>query len=69
MRAIEEVVDRLRAEFLEMPGMRLKREQVQRLCGLERNVCEAVLDSLVHADFLCVSADGHYTRATEGRGE
>jgi hypothetical protein len=37
MGTIEDVRDRLRAEFLEMPGLRLKSEQVQRLCGVERS--------------------------------
>lgn len=66
MRTIEDARNRLRAEFLEMPGMHLKREQVQRLCGVERGLCQAVLDSLVEARFLCVSADGQYARVTDG---
>ena len=66
MRTIEDVLNRLRAEFLEMPGMRLKPEQVQRLCGVELGLCQTVLDSLVDAKFLCVSANGQYARATDG---
>ena len=31
-------LNRLRAEYLEMPGLRLKREQVQRLCGLRLTI-------------------------------
>jgi DNA-binding IclR family transcriptional regulator len=57
---------RLRAEYLEMPGLRLTQEQVQRLCGLERTVCERVLDALVDARFLYRKADGTYARLTEG---
>ena len=57
---------RLRAEYLEMPGLRLTREQVQRLCGLERTVCERVLETLVGTRFLCVKADGTYARVTDG---
>jgi hypothetical protein len=34
--------------------MRLKLEQVQRLCGIEPSICKVVLDSLVDAKFLCV---------------
>ena len=49
-----------------MPGMHLKPEQVQRLCGVERDVCQTVLDSLVDAGVLRVCADGHYARATDG---
>jgi len=66
MRTIEDVVNRLRAEYLEMPGLRLRPEQVQRLCGIERTICHMVLESLVAAKFLCVSSDGHYARLTDG---
>jgi hypothetical protein len=62
----EYVLTRLRAEYLEMPGLRLKREQVQRLCGVERAVCQQVLDTLVETKFLCVKADGTYARLTDG---
>lgn len=66
MRPIEDVLNRLRAEFLEMPGMRLKPEQVERLCGVERGLCQTALDSLVGANFLRVNADGWYARVTDG---
>ncbi len=66
MRTTEDVINRLRAEFLEMPGMHLTPEQVQRLCGVERALCQTVLESLVNAKFLCVGADGQYARATDG---
>jgi hypothetical protein len=62
----EYLLNRLRAEYLEMPGMRLKREQVQRLCGVECTVCQRVLDALVETRFLCVKADGSYARLTDG---
>ena len=66
MRTIEDTLNRVRAEFLEMPGMRLKPEQVQRLCGVERGLCQTVLDSLVDAKFLYVSAGGQYARIADG---
>jgi Protein of unknown function (DUF2934) len=56
----ERLLVRIRAAFLEMPDVRLKPEQVQRLCGVERTICQLVLESLVDAKFLCVSPDGHY---------
>lgn len=65
MRTIDDVIDRLRAEYLEMPGLRLKAEQVQRLCGIERTICQMGLDSLVDAKFLCVM-HGQYARSGEG---
>lgn len=61
-----DTLHRLRAEFLEMPGLRLKSEQVQRLCGVERTICQLVLDLLVDANFLCVKPDGAYARVTDG---
>ena len=66
MRVVEDVRDRLRAEFLEMPGLRLKFGQVQRLCGVERTICQRALDMLVDEAFLCIREDGHYARLTDG---
>jgi hypothetical protein len=60
------LLQRIRAEFLEMPGMRLKPGQVQRLCGIEGTTCQMVLDLLVDEQFLCVKSDGHYARLMEG---
>mgnify|MGYP001615887736 CR=1 FL=1 len=57
-------MERIRAEYLEMPGMSLTLEQVQRLCGIERSTCRMVLDSLVAMRFLYVKADGAYARLT-----
>jgi hypothetical protein len=34
--ADQQVLERIRAEYLEMPGLCLKADQVQRLCGVER---------------------------------
>ena len=36
-------VDLIRAEYLEMPGLKLNAAQVQRLCGIEHALCEAAL--------------------------
>ena len=60
------LLERLRAEYREMPGMRLTAAQVQRLCGIERTICQDVLDQLVAAKFLWVSAHGTYARLPEG---
>jgi hypothetical protein len=68
MRTIEDVLNRLRSEFLETPGLRLKSEQVQRLCAVDRTVCQLLLDSLVDAKFLCVKVGGAYARLNDGAG-
>ena len=60
------LLTRIRAEYLEMPGLRLTLAQAQRLCGVERAQCMAVLDALVANKFLCVKRDGTYARLTEG---
>ena len=67
MRTIDDITERVRAEYLEMPGMRLKAEQVQRLCGVEQKTCQIALDTLVTAKFLFVNSDGHYARLTDGQ--
>jgi len=66
MKTIEDVLNRLRAEFLEMPGLRLKPNQVQRLCGVDRTMCQMVLDVPVQEEFLGVKSVGHYGRLTDG---
>jgi len=63
---MEPILERLRAEFLEMPGLRLTAQQVHRLCGVEQTSCRAALDALVTEKFLCAKADGTYARLTEG---
>jgi hypothetical protein len=66
MKTIQDVLGRLRAEFLEMPGLRLKPQQVERLCHIDRRVCQKVLDVLVEEEFLARQVDGHYARPTSG---
>ena len=46
------VVDRVRAEFVEMPGLELTLPQAVRLWGLGVDDCRHVLDSLADAGFL-----------------
>jgi hypothetical protein len=62
----QEVLERIRAEYLEMPGLRLTVEQVQRLCGIERAMCRVALETLVEAKFLCTKSNGVYARLTDG---
>lgn len=59
---IQEVVRRIRGEFLEMPGLRLTPEQAQRLWRLDETSCEAVLGALVDARFLAKTRDGAFVR-------
>ncbi len=61
----KQVFERLRAEYLEMPGMQLTAAQVQRLCGVGPDACLTVLKAMVDADFLYVRPDGTYARLTD----
>ena len=48
------------------PAYDLTLEQAQRLLGVERTLCKAVLDTLVEAKFLCLKLNGAYARRTDG---
>jgi hypothetical protein len=46
------LVDRVRAEFREMPGMQLTPAQASRLLGIEPEACRSVIEALVTAAVL-----------------
>lgn len=54
----ENLLHRVRAEFQEVPGLRLTVAQAQRLWGLDRETCEAVLDRLTQTHVLSQGSDG-----------
>ena len=56
-------LQRIRAEYLEMPGMKLTAQQVQRLAGVDGLVCTGVLEELVTSGLLCRDASGTYRRS------
>jgi hypothetical protein len=49
---LQALVDRVRGEFNEMPGLRLTRDQAARLWNMDAAACEEVLNRLVAASFL-----------------
>jgi hypothetical protein len=57
------LIQRVRAEFNEMPGLRLTPAQAARLLGLDRRSCERVINTLVHSAFLRWTSDGSVVRA------
>jgi hypothetical protein len=59
---IDQVLQRIQGEFVEMPGLRLTISQAQRLWGLDRDICDALLGALVDAQFLAQTRDGAYVR-------
>jgi Fic family protein len=58
----QHMLNRVRGEFLEMPGLRLRLDQAQRLWGLDRSTCEELLKSLVDSKFLSRRSGGVYCR-------
>ena len=62
-----DVLRRVQGEFLEMPGLRLTIAQAQRLWGLDRSVCDALLGALVEAKFLFRTRDGAFVRSEHTR--
>jgi len=42
----------VQTEYLEMPGLQLTKAQLRRLCGLEEQTCDAVLEQLLSTHFL-----------------
>ena len=59
----DEVVNRAKAEFLEMPGLHLTERQAARLWGCSPRVSEAVLLYLAGSRFLTRTRTGSFTRA------
>lgn len=66
-------VDRVRAHFIEMPGLECTLPQAVRLLGFGFDDCRFVIDELVDAGFLrwtarrtIVRTDAMWTRETDG---
>ena len=57
------VVDRIRGEFNEMPGLQLTMAQAARLWGMEQAACRTVIETLVNSAFLRWTATGTVIRA------
>ncbi len=58
---------RIQIEFIEMPEMRLRRDQVRRLLNLQPGPCDVALASLVHSGFLAQTRDGAFLRGASSR--
>ena len=59
---IEDWLQLIRAEYLESPGLRLTKREVQRLWGLDAVMCEALLAALVDVRFLRCTRHEAYVR-------
>ncbi len=54
---------RVRAEYLEMPGLQLTSPQMWRLWSLDQPTCDAVIKTLVDEGFLVTNTRGDYVLA------
>jgi hypothetical protein len=57
----------VRAEYREMPGLRLTQRQAQRLWNLDPTTCEAVLEELEAVRFLRRTSDDSYVLVARDR--
>jgi Fic family protein len=64
--ALRRLVQRIEAEFREMPGLELTAQQAQRLWALDTATCGAVLGVLSERGFLRRTAGGSYLREHPG---
>lgn len=60
------LLERVTAEFREMPRLQLTQPQATRLFGLESGVCERVLGTLVNDHVLTRDARGRYALREDG---
>jgi hypothetical protein len=67
--ATEQIIDAIRDEFNEMPGMRLTHDQFCRLWHLERQEAERVISSLTASGFLRRDSNDRYGRTAMVSGE
>ena len=59
------LVERVRGEFNEMPGLQLTEAQAARLWGVEPAACRGVVELLVGTEFLRRTPTGRITRARQ----
>ena len=67
MAAQDPVLTRIRAEYQEMPGLRLSVAQACRLWQLDGTTCLAVLEQLVAERFLHRTQEGAYIAFSNAR--
>ena len=64
-RAIGDLIQIVRGEYLEIPGLLLTRDQVQALWNLDPETCKTILDALIGAGFLQETTDGAFVHAED----
>jgi hypothetical protein len=61
---LETLLQRVREQFRETPGLKLTKPQAMQLFGVAPSVCAAMLRALVSEDFLSRAGDGLFVRST-----
>ena len=62
--AFEQLAQRIRSEYREMPGLNVTRDQARCLWALDSDECDRVLAHLVRSGFLARTAQNTYVRAS-----
>jgi hypothetical protein len=57
---------RVRADYLEVPGMHLTKAEIQRMWGLDAQTCDALVCRLVESRFLRLTRSNQYGRSDAG---
>lgn len=60
---MDDLLARVRGEYLEMPGLRLSCKQASRLWAVDPQTCQQLLRALADVRFLRCTSDGIYSRA------
>ena len=63
---LQDLVNRIRMEYLEMPGLALTSCQARRMWNLDPALCDAVLSTLVREEFLSETRNGAFLRRGDG---
>jgi hypothetical protein len=61
--SVAPLLDRIRSEYREMPGMKLTEAQARRLWGLDGPTCRLALRTLLNERFLKRTPSGRYVRS------
>jgi hypothetical protein len=61
-----DLLNRAKQEYVEMPGLVLTPRQASRLWNLDMALCETLLSTLVHEEFLSQTHGGGYLRRGSG---
>jgi hypothetical protein len=64
--SLQNIVEHIRGEYLESPGLRLTAWQIQRLWNLAPSDCDVAVQALVDARFLREERDGTFARNARG---